>query len=248
MITLIDADIVAYRCASSVKEDEPVEIAIGRVNNLMNQILYETDAKTYFAFISGQSNFRKELSNDYKANRTQEPPIWLQACREHLVTSWKASVADQIEADDSIGIMATDLSREQTPFTIASLDKDLTQIPGNHYQWEFSGTSSGKHWVKPRQDFYVTPTEGLQRFYKQMLVGDPADNVQGVHLIGKIKAAKLIDHLDNELDMFDTVRKLYNDDERFLLTGKLLWILRKEGEIWQFPEERKEVNPSTEVN
>lgn len=246
MITLIDADIVAYRCSASLKEDDPVDIAIHRMNSLINQILHDTKATQVQLFLSGQENFRKNLSPEYKANRTADPPVYLQECKEYLVMNWGAKVADSIEADDSIGIEATKLGN--TPFIIASLDKDLTQIPGFHHQWEFSGTSYGKSWVKPRQDFYVSYLDGLRRFYKQMLIGDPADNVKGIDGIGKVKAGNIIDPLTSEQEMFDTVRVIYNDDERCLLNGKLLWILREENKIWQFPSEESEPSPDIEVS
>jgi 5'-3' exonuclease len=94
-------------------------------------------------------------------------------------------------------------------------------IPGNHYNWvndEFTTT---------------TPLDGLRCLYRQMLIGDRADNIFGVDGIGKVKAARIIDVLDDEQDMIETVFSLYKEDvERFIMNAQCLWILQREGETW----------------
>ena len=126
MIVLIDADIVAHRCAASA-EGDPVEIAIIRTDTAMLEIVDrcgQVDSKT---FLSGESNFRYDIYPEYKANRKQEKPRWLQECREYLVTEWGTKITEGYEADDALGIAATPNS------IIASDDKDLLQIAGKHY-------------------------------------------------------------------------------------------------------------------
>lgn len=109
-------------------------------------------------------------------------------------------------------------------FTIASLDKDLKQIPGRHYNW--------------RKDEFdiVHPVDGLRSFYRNMLIGDTADNISGVDGIGKVKAGRIIDDLESEEDMFNAVRALYKDDARLLMNGQCMWLWRKENDIWSFPQ------------
>ena len=98
-ICLIDGDLVAYRCAASAAND-PVEIAFARIDNLVNRLIHETNSVNHRIYLTGGNNFRKEIYPEYKANRTQEPPKWLQDCREHLVLYWKAKISDGNEADD----------------------------------------------------------------------------------------------------------------------------------------------------
>jgi DNA polymerase I len=227
MLAIVDGDLIAYRCAASANNDA-VEIAIWRVDDLVRRILHDTGSTEHIIFLSGEVNFRKQLDPTYKAHRTQERPIWLEDCREHLVKTWGAKVTENIEADDAIGIEATACFNEGTDFTVCSLDKDLRQLPGRHYSWEISGTSSGKHWTKPAEKVFVTPLDGLKSFYRQLLIGDPADNVKGVLGIGKVKAAKIIDPLTLEEDMISAVRCLYDSEERYQLNRKLLYILRHE--------------------
>ncbi|MFI3218035.1 MAG: hypothetical protein QX189_02815, partial [Methylococcales bacterium] len=77
--------------------------------------------------------------------------------------------------------------------------------------------------------------DGLRHFYKQLLFGDRADNIFGVDKIGKVKAGRLIDPLNDEADMLTTVQDLYDSEERLLINGQCLWIWRKENDLWQLP-------------
>lgn len=214
MRVLIDSDIVVWRCAA-VSENEPEDIAILRVNELMHRILHDTGATEYEAFLSGGNSYRKALDPSYKANRTKERPRWLETLRELLVTQWKASVSDGLEADDAIGIAAYKAMLTDTAYTVATIDKDLRQIWGKHYNF-----------VKNEHDF-VSPLDAKKLFYKQMLIGDKSDNVEGVAGIGVVKASRAIDPFDEEQDMFELVWNLYSDKQRFFTNAQLLWILKQ---------------------
>lgn len=239
MISLIDCDLISFRTAASV-ENESLEIGIYRVNDLFSRILQATKADEHQGYISGGDNFRYKVDASYKANRVdKERPKFLEPLREHLISEWGVRVTDGIEADDAIGIHSTKLWNLNIPFTIVSLDKDLEMLPGKHYCWEFAGKSYGKEWVRPERHFFVSPLDGLKFFYKQLLIGDSADNVKGVKQIGPVKAAALIDHLTEEQEMFEIVQSLYNDDSRLLNNGRLLWLLREEYDgtpQWNFPQ------------
>ena len=215
-IALIDADLVAFRCAATVPEHEPLDVAVYRVDVLMRQILEATDSEQYKAFLTGRGNFRKIINTEYKANRKdKEPPHYLQDCREYLIREWNAVVSEGIEADDLLGIEQTDET------VVCSLDKDLLMIPGVHFNWN------------KVEYTHVDQTLGLRTFYKQMLIGDRSDNIFGVDKIGPVKAAKAIDHLETEQEMFDTVLALYDDEySRFIMNAQCLWIMQNEGETW----------------
>lgn len=220
MIALVDGDIVAFRCAAAC-ENEGLEIALIRTYDMMQNILDETGADSYKCFLSGENNFRYIVNPEYKQHRKDKvDPIYRQACKDFLVSDWNAVVVDGYEADDA-------LAMEQTASTIiCSIDKDLLQIPGKHYNFvkkEFSE---------------VSEIEGLRNFYKQMLIGDSADNIFGVKGIGKVKAANLIDCLETEQDMIDlTLTKYADEDEtnffvRYYMNADCLWLMRKEGETY----------------
>lgn len=236
---LIDSDLIAYRCAATCEDFETPEVCIDRANYLTEQIIHSANADSYTLYLTGSDNFRKKIYPEYKANRKDKPrPKWLQACREFLVTSWNATVCDGIEADDAMGINQT------SDTIICSLDKDMLQVPGNHYNWVRDETT------------FITPDKGLHNFWMQMIVGDVADNITGIRGLGPVKAAKILDlhtwnnyEVTEELDLayYNTVRDLYKDDERMHINAKCLWILREEDGIWLTPDERARKNAMEDI-
>jgi 5'-3' exonuclease len=252
MQALIDGDIVAYSNAASAEKWEkgflislePVEVALMRCDLQMRNILETTKADSYRLFLSGADNFRMTVDPEYKANRKDMvDPVHRAACKEFLVREWKAEVTEGYEADDAMGI-AQDKINEVTwekvgdipyikPTTIiCTIDKDLNMIPGQHYSWPIV---RGGTVVREGKLYEVSEIDGIKSFYRSLLVGDRTDNIVGVAGIGPVKAAKAIDHLETEQEMFEVVRDLYNDDERLLKNGKLLWIMREEHKQWEFP-------------
>lgn len=192
--------------------------------------------------MSGGENFRKKLAPSYKANReAQKRPEYLEPLREWLVVNWQATITDGIEADDAIGIAMT---ADPDNTICCSLDKDLRQVPGNHYSWDIGGTSvTGKQWSRPSQKLVVSPREGLFNFYWQMIMGDTSDNVPGFDGKMRQKVPKfmeghyeLMQTLETEQELFEYVYALYTNmntpTQQMLLNGACLWVQRYEGEDW----------------
>lgn len=239
---LIDSDILIYRVGYTT-ENEPEVIAQFRMEELIHRILETVGATSYSFYLSAGrlDTFRAKLNPEYKANRTQPKPLHYTFLKQYLIDVWHAEVAVNEEADDLLGIAQTD-SGEET--IICSIDKDLKQVPGHHYNF-----------VRDEFDF-VTPEQGLLFFYKQLLIGDTADNIKGVTGIGKAKADKALDELLDapEEEIFLRVQSMYRDwlmrewaDQEWedfqekqmnniiRLNGQMLKIRTKVGEIWQLP-------------
>ena len=211
MIALIDADIVAFRCAASCEteqyEESAKEIAVLRTDKLMREILYVTSADFYHAYLTGKGNFRKKINPEYKAHRKDKPvPKYLQDCKQFLIDNWNTELCEGYEADDALGTMQT----KET--IICTIDKDLDMIPGDHYNW-----------VK-NESYTISEVDGLRNFYKQLLIGDKADNIFGVAGIGTVKAERIIGPLDYEEDMYKVVSELYDDPKRLCMNMECLWI------------------------
>lgn len=225
---LIDADIVAFRCAAAT-EHEPEDIACWQVSEMMNRILHETNAQSYKCFLTGSGNFRYDVYPDYKANRKDLPkPRHLQVVREHLVSVWNAKVTDGIEADDALGI--EQCSVHDGDSVIATIDKDLQMIPGRHYNF-----------VK-QEHRTVSPLEGLRFFYGQLIMGDRSDNIPGYDGKMRQKVPKfleehfeVLEYMDDELDMYNYVRDMYVDKAQMDINGKVLYIMKKENDYWTPP-------------
>jgi len=224
MQALIDGDIVVYANAASAELD-PVEVAYMRIDQMMHSILDTTNSDTFRVFLSGSNNFRHEIYPEYKANRKDMvDPRWRSACKEYLVREWDAEITDGYEADDALGI-------NQTADTIiATVDKDLDMVPGLHYSWPIV---RGGAVVREGKIYEVSEIEGIRSFYRSLLVGDRTDNIFGVDGIGKVKAAKAIDCLETEEEMFEKVAELYQGDmDRLRINGDCLWIQRQEHQRW----------------
>lgn len=232
---LIDGDLISYPVAASCEKCTE-DIVIARCDKTMQNILSMSGADNYKLFLTGSNNFRKKINPEYKANRKNTIlPKYLNLLRKHLVINWNAEVTDGYEADDALGIEQTISNRtyhsmlleEQQCFNstiICSFDKDLDMIPGKHFNW------------KKGELYEVSEIEGLQSFYRSLLIGDRADNIIGIDQIGKVKAGKLIDHLTIESDMFKVVYDLYKNEERLLMNGQCLWIWQIPNDIWKFPQ------------
>jgi len=221
----IDADIVCFRVAAA-SENDPEEVALQRCNDLMYRILQAVDAQTYTAWLSGGDNVRKGIDPSYKANRKGKiDPRYRETVKAHLITEWSAKLTDGIEADDALAIEQSSLPPLTS--TICSIDKDLLQIPGLHYNFV-------------REEYAtVSDVDGLRSFYRGLITGDVADNIFGCRGLGPVKSARLINHLESEEDMLEAVQSVYSDNQRLLKNGVLMWLMREPEGWWTKEVDRK---------
>jgi len=223
MIGLVDGDMMCYRIAFACK-DETQEVAIKTMATFLEDVLMsQLDLNNWEVFLTGKGNYRFDVAvtAPYKGNRKDvEKPGHLDILRNYLVTAWSAKTSDGEEADDLIAIRATQLGDEAI---IVSLDKDFDQVQGWHYNF-----------VKQNK-YYVSAEEGIRFFYKQILMGDKADNIVGIKGIGPVKAEKMIAKATTELDLYAVCLEAMGE-ERVLENGKLLWLRRSEGQMWEPPK------------
>ena len=249
---LIDGDIIAYRSAShrvpvvdehnnpvvdeetgvGLKRPCTLEEALEKSDTLIAKILERTlfiaAPHEYQVYLTGKGNFRFEIakSHIYKGNRKDgEKPLWLPNVRQHMQEKWNAIVSEGEEADDLIAIEAT---RYGPDTIVASVDKDMMQLPCKHYNFG-------------RDEWYtVSELDGLRFFYTQILTGDSADNIIGLYRVGPAKAKTILAGCNTEEKLWDAVVKAYDgDEERVVENARLLWLRRKEGELWQAPRDRE---------
>ena len=224
MIALIDADIVAYRIAYGC-EDEPEKIAIRKASEFLEELLFTyTEADDCEGYLTGSSNFRFDIAKSapYKGTRIAEKPRHLGIIRQYMIDAWAFSVQETQEADDAIGIRAYSMGEED--YIICSIDKDLDNLRGKHYNF-----------VK-NEAYYVTEEQAIKNFYRQLLTGDRVDNIPGLSGIGPKKAEKILEGCVTEEELFKAVSQAYKGDLDYLTEqGRLLWIRRKDGELWTPP-------------
>lgn len=221
MIALIDSDTLAYASAATA-ENENEQIARWNVNKMVENILRSLNTSDYKCYVTGDSNFRYSVYPEYKANRLKMVrPKYLAVCKQHLVDEWGAQVSQGCEADDDIGVDA--LSGNYIDPIVVSIDKDMDQVWGKHYN--------------PRKEleYYVTPNDALRFFYYQLLVGDTADNIKGAPGIGPKKATKILDGVSEESELLQRVEAHYPSTDALEMNGKVLWIFKQPNDIWKMP-------------
>lgn len=170
---------------------EPLGNCLHIVRNHLDAIFSATKGSGYVAgrpcgfrgFLSGPDNFRNSLAKQavYKGNRDPElRPFHYEAIKEYLLKYWDATVSRNCEADDLISIMAEQARTQHRDSIVVSIDKDLDQIPGWHYNPD-------------KKVFYSQDRDSaLLYFYQQSLFGDPTDNIPGCYKIGKERASRII--------------------------------------------------------
>jgi len=226
MKALLDADILCYRVGFAT-EDEHENTAIETMAVFLEDLLMFdlVDTDDHELFLTGKTNFRNEVAVTvpYKGNRKDvKKPKHLPLLREYLQTAWGASVSDGQEADDDIAIRATELKGEGL---IVSIDKDFMQVPGWHYNFV----------KKVKKE--VTPEDGLRFFYKQILMGDSADNIKGIHRVGEVTATKMLAELKTEQEFYACCVEAMGA-ERVLENARLLWLRRYPNQMWEPPSEK----------
>lgn len=236
MHALIDADIFCYEIGCATQEDKitPLEwpLVMWRIEARIDQILEATEAESWQGYLTGVGNFRDEIGTIqvYKGSRDRTGrPYWYSGIYNYLRDSRNCLVVDSMEADDAISI---EHYASSGATICCSRDKDLRQIPGWHYTWP--------SWrQEERQPYYIDEMGGLRFFYEQLLTGDIADNIPGLYGVGaKSAIVKRLQDYETELEMFQEVKEQYmlrfgSYWDMFMCeNGRLLWLLRHEGDDW----------------
>jgi DNA polymerase-1 len=192
----------------------------------------ELGAADAVVFLSDPSrNWRKEVLPTYKANRADKrPPMLRRILEAHLVEKHGAKRKPGLEADDCLGIVATNPKLYPgSDKIIVSIDKDLLTIPGKVFNWK----------KKDRGMTVVSQLDADRMHLFQALMGDATDGYSGCPGIGPKKAAALLDPegkgpIDPEMSfvewawgqVLDTYAKAKLGPEEALVQARVARILR----------------------
>lgn len=188
MKMLVDADYVVYKsCAGAETEidwgDDVILVtskfseAYANVKRdllkIINNFLW--DVPELILFFSDSVNFRKSIQPSYKGHRNRKKPCGYKRVINRLKTEYKVVIMPTLEADDALGIYAT-----QNPGSvICSPDKDMRQIPGKLFDMS--------------ELMNVEDAEGKKWHLVQTLAGDQTDGYSGVPGIGVKRAVTLFE-------------------------------------------------------
>lgn len=207
MLVIIDADILVYEAAYRAQTaEEWSENEFTYTANLVDaqadfdasikeigQAVGATDMILCLTDSDRDANFRRHIFDPYKRSRGKAGnarPLVYKALRAWIRETYNVKQKHGIEADDTIGILATaDLPSlpPKSHRVMASVDKDLDTVPGLHYNWR-----------KPEDGVYsVGRNEAFYNLMIQTLCGDSTDNYPGLKGVGPKTAEKILT-LDEE--------------------------------------------------
>lgn len=209
-------------------------------------------------YLSEGSNYRDTVATlkPYKGNRDKlHKPVHYKTVEAELRERYKVIDAVGYEADDAVSIAAHRMRKDGQRFVVATIDKDLDQIPGTHYDYM-------------KKVFYeVKDEDGARWFWQQVLSGDGTDNIGGCCKIGPKRAETLIgaweddllahgaDDVEWDLALWRHVVSVYekqrsaegcyyagkSDMEAVALeNARLVYLQREPGELWTPPGQPKQ--------
>lgn len=207
---LIDADVFAYRHASSAEQaikwtddlwtlhafEEPAKAAL---DEQLSSLKSKLNADRMVVALTSPDNWRLKVLPTYKANRKDvRKPMLLQPLKQHFREAYECFERPTLEADDVLGILATNPRLIDDPHKIiVTIDKDLLTVPGLHYNP-----------MKDDKVQQVNEDEADYRHMMQTLTGDVTDGYSGCPKIGPKKAEQILDGL-TPLERWPAVLKAY---------------------------------------
>ena len=139
----------------------------------------EKDFTTTICFSDRTNNFRRKIFPDYKLNRkNQKKPLGYNHLETYLKEAYATKTQPMLEADDVLGILATDGKFDRN--IIISIDKDMLTIPCEYYNMDSEVIE------------VINEKMADHMFFFQTLTGDSVDNYKGCPGIGPKKATELL--------------------------------------------------------
>jgi hypothetical protein len=219
-IALIDGDsLIYYEMGKPTLEE-----ALNSLDGRLHQMFEMTHATKYAGFLTSGKCFRYAAAKTkpYKGNRKYgDKPIIFPAIKEYLRQMWGFTSIPELEADDLVSVYHDPLKT-----IICSPDKDvLYQNIGTHYNY-------GK-----AEKVVCTSSHTKTFLWKQMLMGDSTDGIQGIPKVGEKTSEKWV-NTTRPLDLPEFVLEKYIEKfgmsegiSKFAETFKLVYILQTKEDV-----------------
>jgi len=207
-------------------EDYILELQL-KVSSLMGKTLDESPIVLAFSDPT-RKYFRHNILPTYKSNRQKrEGPMLVGFLKKKMAEKYTTYCIKNLEADDILGILATDEFLIPEDCVLVSIDKDLQTIPGKHYNP--NKPDDGINWI----------SEDLsnENHLRQTLVGDTSDGYGGCPGVGPVSAGKIKLHGDKAWSNVVTAYLKAGKTERdALIQSRLARILRTENYSFETKE------------
>ena len=161
---------------------------------------------------------RKELFEDYKANRHGMPEELAQQMPiiKDVLKAMNIDILEKegYEGDDILGTLAKFGEKKGLDVTILSGDRDTFQLASDHITIRIPRTKAGKTETENYNKAKVIEEYGLepkQLIEVKALQGDTSDNIPGVPGIGPKTAQSLIQKYHSVKELYDKIEKGKDD-------------------------------------
>jgi len=195
-LLLVDGSSYLYRAFHALPDlRSPAGEPTGAIYGVLNMLrrLHDDYKADYSAcvFDAKGKTFRDEWYPEYKANRPPMPDdLVAQIAPLHAsieAMGWPLVMIAGVEADDVIGTLSAEASRQGMQCIVSTGDKDLAQLVDGHVTLinTMSNEKLDREGVIAK---FGVPPERIVDFFA--LVGDAVDNVPGVAKVGPKTATK----------------------------------------------------------
>ncbi len=219
---LVDADYFFYRSACSAEEEheysQDLTVIVGSfskgksvVEHELTKLRQRFKSDDILLFFTDQKNFRKTIDPSYKGNRVKRKPCGYLKLKQWGMDTYPSIMLPNLEADDALGIMATNGSFKD--FVLISPDKDMAQIPCRIYDL--------------KEEYTQTAGAANRLLYKQCLTGDSTDGYKGCQGVGPKRADQILDKAKGDywpavVEAFEEAEMTKEDAIRNLQLAKIL--------------------------
>lgn len=230
-LVLIDGHAILHRAFHALpsltnSKDQPVGAVFGFCSMLLRVIKDLKPKYLAVAFDRPAPTFRQELFPAYQAQRPEmadELSGQIELVHQVLETMGVSIFEmDGLEADDLIGTLAIQASKQDLETIIVTGDRDMLQLVNEKVKVlaPVTGISNMVFYdeQKVKEKYGLLPSQWVDC---KALVGDPSDNYPGVTGIGPKTAAAL-------LNKYNSLEKIYQNLGE--LSEKLAQVLRKDKE------------------
>ncbi len=235
LLVLFDGNAIVHRAFHAFQNTKPLTVSktgeivsavYGFAQMLIKTINELKPTHWAIAFDKAAPTFRHQMFVEYKAQRPKTPEELVNQLGRvrQLVETFHIPIfeIDGFEADDVLGTLSRQASERDIDTTIVTGDADTMQLVGTRVKVLYP---------KPRGPFSNTQLYDENAVFEKYgvkpvhiadlkaLVGDPSDNIPGVHGIGEKTAVKLI-------QQFGSIEEIYAHIEQ-VTPPKLQALLRE---------------------
>lgn len=210
MLLVVDIESYIFRACTACKtlvqdkhdrfiytESYDLRKGMDYLNNFIEDLRAKFLTNDVVLVVGDKNNWRKQYYPDYKANRKdkEKPPMYDIILNE-LYNNYNIQSLQNLEADDTCRIIYEDNKTFATRKLLVSIDKDFHSFPCELYD--------------PLHDkqYNINQAEADYNLMKQIIMGDKADNIQGLEGYGEVKATKF---MDDEPRTLEDIKQLFKE-------------------------------------